>query len=62
MEIEEEEVRLNLIEKLKEYKDYKNITRQLKFLEEKRLSIYTKEPSYLVGCKTEPVNESIDGV
>lgn len=63
VEIEEEEdPRENLIKRLIEYKNYKEITETFKELEENRFQIYTKEPSNLSEYEDEmvEVKEDID--
>lgn len=44
---EEEDPRQNLIEKLTQYKNYKEVTEQLKELEKQRAEIYTKDPTII---------------
>lgn len=56
-----EDPRQELINRLKEYQSYKDITLELKKLEENRKEIYTKEPSFLEDFKSnEKVNEVFD--
>lgn len=55
---EEEDPRQNLIEKLIEYKNYKEITEELKELEKQRAEIYTKDP--LVIEIDDNTHESVD--
>ena len=63
---EEEDPREELIKKLKEYKNYKEVTENLKKLEESRALIYTKLPSDLSDYEvdkakiTEPLDVLID--
>lgn len=49
--------RQNLIDRLLEYKAYKEITEKFKELEEQRKEIYTKEPSNLKEFKQEEIVE-----
>ena len=46
-EIEEEDPRQKLIEKLLEYKQYKDVTSSFRELEEERKELFSKEPSNL---------------
>ena len=46
-EIEEEDLRQNLIERLVEYQSYKEVVNDLKKLEQQRKEIFTKEPTNL---------------
>lgn len=47
----EEDPKENLIKRLIEYEQYKNITKNFKTLEEYRKEIYTKEPNFLLEYK-----------
>ena len=55
-----EDPRQELINRLKEYQNYKDITLELKKLEETRKEIYTKEPSFLEEFKGD--NEAVESV
>ena len=55
------EAKENLINRLLEYKQYKDVTSTLKILEERRAEVYTKNPSDLREYKPDeiPVNDDI---
>lgn len=55
-EEEEEDLRENLINRLVEYEQYKNITSTFKRLEETRKDVFTKSPSNLLEYKDEENN------
>lgn len=59
-EIEEEDPREQLIERLLEYKQYKEVTSSLKQLENERKDLFSKQPSDLSAFKDEIVT-NIDG-
>lgn len=58
----EEDFKEQLINKLIEYKNYKDMVESFKELESKRKNIYTKEPSDLIECGIEITNNINDDI